>query len=168
MARSKTDTTTPRADRRRRNPRGQAMAEFAIILPILLALVGGGIDFARAFEGAMTLQTAARNAAEAVAYNVNDPGLAEAHARAVVCAETQRLSGFVAGSGGNVATCTNPVLSVIYTTDPTAPGANVRYPLVTVSVTTALAFDLLVPWPLLPDGTWTLGTTQSFAIMQGR
>src|SRR5688572_32457388 len=108
MGRSKTETTTPRADRRRRNPRGQAMAEFAIILPILLAIVGGGIDFARAFEGSMTLQTAARNAAEAVAYNVTDPSLAEAQARAVVCAETQRLPGFVAGSGGNVATCTNP------------------------------------------------------------
>ena len=168
MARSKTPTTTPSTDRRRRSPRGQAMAEFAIILPILLALVGGGIDFARAFEGAITLQTAARNAAEAVAYNVTDPSLAEAHARAVVCAETQRLAGFVAGSGGSVATCTNPVMAVTYTTDPTAPGANVRYPLVTVSVTTSLAFDLIVPWPLLPNGAWTLGTTQSFAIMQGR
>jgi Flp pilus assembly protein TadG len=168
MARSSTHTTPERTDRRRRNPRGQAMAEFAVILPILLALVGGGIDFARAFEGAMTLQTASRNAAEAVAYAVTDPSLAEAHARAVVCAETQRLPGFVAGSGGNVATCTNPVMTVTYTTDPTAPGANVRYPLVTVSVTTSLAFDLVVPWPLLPNGAWTLGTTQSFAIMQGR
>ena len=73
MARSKTPTTTPSTDRRRRNPRGQAMAEFAIILPILLALVGGGIDFARAFEGAMTLQSAARNAAEAAAYSVDQP-----------------------------------------------------------------------------------------------
>lgn len=168
MARSKTDTTTPSIDRRRRNPRGQAMAEFAIILPILLALVGGGIDFARAFEGAMTLQSAARNAAEAAAYTSTNQSQAETNARAVMCAETQRLPGFVAGSGGNVATCTNPVMTVTYTTNPTAPGANVRYPLVTVSVTTSLAFDLIVPWPLLPNGAWTLGTTQSFAIMQGR
>ena len=168
MARSSTDTN-PRTDpRRRRNPRGQAMAEFAIILPILLALVGGGIDFARAFEGAMTLQSAARNAAEAAAYTSLSLSQAETNARAVMCAETQRLAGFVAGSGGNVATCTNPAITVTYATDPTAPGANVRYPLVTVSVTTSLAFDLLVPWPLLPNGAWTLGTTQSFSIMQGR
>ena len=168
MARSKTPPTTPGTDRRRRNPRGQAMAEFAIILPILLALVGGGIDFARAFEGAMTLQSAARNAAEAAAYSATTQPLAEQKAREVMCAETQRLSGFVAGSGGDVATCTNPLMTVTYTTNPTAPGANARYPLVTVTVTTSMAFDLLVPWPLLPNGAWTLGTTQSFAIMQGR
>lgn len=168
MARSSTQTTTPRTDRRRRSPRGQAMAEFAIILPILLALVGGGIDFARAFEGAMTLQTAARNAAEAAAYTATTLSQAETKARAVVCAETQRLSGFVAGSGGNVATCTNPAMTVTYNTSATAPGANTRYPLVTVTVTTSLDFDLIVPWPLLPNGAWTLGTTQSFAIMQGR
>ena len=168
MARSKTPPTTPSTDRRRRNPRGQAMAEFAIILPILLALVGGGIDFARAFEGAMTLQSAARNAAEAAAYSATTQPLAEQKAREVMCAESQRLAGFVAGSGGNVATCTNPLMTVSYTTNPTAPGANVRYPLVTVTVTTSMAFDLLVPWPLLPNGAWTLGTTQSFSIMQGR
>ena len=168
MALRPTTDNTPRTDRRRRSSRGQAMAEFAIILPILLAIVGGGIDFARAFDGSMTLQTAARNAAEAVAYNVADPDLAEAQARAVVCAETQRLPGFVPGSGGNVATCTNPVMTVTYDSDPDAPGANERYPLVTVTVATSLDFDLLVPWPLLPNGAWTLGTTESFAIMQGR
>jgi len=148
--------------------RGQALAEFALILPLLLGIVGAGVDFARAFEGSMTLQTAARNAAEAAAYTSTSLSQAQTSARAVMCAETQRLSGFVAGSGGNVATCTNPMISVTYATDPTAPGANVRYPLVTVSVTTSLAFDLIVPWPLLPNGAWTLGTTQSFSIMQGR
>ena len=122
MARSNTNPTNPTnptnsTDRRRRSSRGQAMAEFAIILPILLALVGGGIDFARAFEGAMTLQSAARNAAEAAAYSSTSLSQAETNARAVMCAETQRLSGFVAGSGGNVATCTNPVIAV--TTAPT-------------------------------------------------
>ena len=91
MARSKTDTTTPSIDRRRRNPRGQAMAEFAIILPILLALVGGGIDFARAFEGAMTLQSAARNAAEAAAYTSTSQSQAETNARALVIKSEQAM-----------------------------------------------------------------------------
>ena len=154
--------------RTHRVPRGQAVAEFALILPILLGIVGGGIDFARAFEGSMTLQTAARNAAEAAAYASTSLAEAEAKARAVVCTETQRLPGFQPGGGGDVATCTDPSVTVTYDRSTTAPGANERYPLVTVTVTTSLDFKLTVPWPMLPDGTWTLGTTQSYSIMQGR
>ena len=153
-----------------RGARGQALAEFALILPILLGLVGAGVDFARVFEGSMTLQTAARNAAEAAAYDptVTTLALAQAKVREVVCTETQRLPGFQPGTGGDVATCTHPSVTVTYTSDPAAPGANVKYPLVTVTVATSLDFDLTVPWPLLPNGAWTLGTTESFAIMRGR
>jgi Flp pilus assembly protein TadG len=154
-----------------RAPRGQALAEFALILPILLGLVGAGVDFSRAYAGAMTLQTAARNAAEAAAYDplVTTQAQAEAKARAVVCTETQRLPGFVPGAGGNVATCTSPTVTVTtFTSDAYAQGANVKYPLVTVTVSTSLDFDLTVPWPLLPNGAWTLGTTESFAILRGR
>ena len=153
-----------------RAPRGQALAEFAMILPILLALVGAGVDFARGYAAQMTLQTAARNAAEATSYDttVTTQALALTRARAVVCTEAQRLPGFVAGSGGNVATCTQPAVSVTWTSSTTDPGANQRYPLVTVTVTASLDFDTTVPWPLLPDGSWTLGTTESFSIIQGR
>jgi Flp pilus assembly protein TadG len=153
-----------------RAPRGQALAEFAMILPILLALVGAGVDFARGYAAQMTLQTAARNAAEAAAYdtNVDDPAEALVAARAAVCTEAQRLPGFVPGTGGNVATCTQPSVAVTWDSDSDAPGANEGYPLVTVSVTASLDFDLTVPWPLLPNGAWTLGTTESFSIMQGR
>ena len=160
-----TNTDPPRAARA---SRGQAMAEFALILPLLVGLVGAGVDFARAFEGSMTLQTAARNAAEAAAYEATTLAEAESIAREVVCIETQRLPGFVAGSGGDVATCTDPDVAVTYDRSTTAPGANETYPLVTVTVTTSLDFGLLVPWPFLPDGTWNLGTTQEFEILQGR
>lgn len=161
-------TQTQELGSHRHGPRGQALAEFALILPILLGLVGAGIDFARAFEGSMTLQTAARNAAEAAAFESADLAQAEAKAREVICAETQRLPGFQPGAGGDVATCTNPLVSVTYTRSTTAPGANEKYPLVTVTVTTSLDFQLTVPWPLLPDGVWNLGTTESFSILQGR
>lgn len=158
------------SDKGDRARRGQALAEFALILPILLALVGAGVDFARGYAAQMTLQTAARNAAEAAAYDttVTTAALATTKARAVVCTEAQRLPGFIAGAGGNVATCTQPAVSVTWTSSTTAPGANERYPLVTVTVTASLAFDTTIPWPLLPNGAWTLGTTESFSIMQGR
>ena len=152
----------------RRVSRGQALAEFALVLPLVLGLVGAGIDFARVFEGSMTLQTASRNAAEAAAYESTTLAEAQATARVVVCPAAQRLPGFVAGSGGDVATCANPTVAVTYTRSATAPGANSRYPLVTVTVTTSLDFALTVPWPFLPNGTWSLGATQSFEIMQGR
>lgn len=154
--------------RTHRIPRGQALAEFALILPILLALVGGAIDFARVFQGSMTLQTAARNAAESAAYSSLDLAQAQSRARAVVCTESQDLPGFVPGPGGAVATCTSPSVTIAYSRSTTAPGANVKYPLVTATVTTSLGFTLMVPWPLLPNGAWNLGTAQTFSIMQGR
>jgi Flp pilus assembly protein TadG len=154
----------------RRISRGQAIAEFALILPLLIGLVGAGIDFARAFEGSMTLQTAARNAAEAAAFDpvVTDEAGARAKARAIVCTEARRLPGFTPGSGGDVKTCTNPNVSVTFLSSISAPGANSRYPLVTVTVTTSMDFAMTVPWPFLPDGTWSLGSTEKFQILQGR
>lgn len=163
-------TNIPRAIRAHtgRVRRGQAIAEFALILPLLIGLVGAAIDFARAYEGSMVLQTAARNAAEAAAFEATTLSAAENVARSSVCTEAQRLPGFTAGSGGVVEACTNPSVAVTYSRSETAPGANSRYPLVTVTVTTAMDFAMTVPWPFLPDGTWTLGTTEKFQILQGR
>jgi Flp pilus assembly protein TadG len=151
-----------------RSSRGQAIAEFALVLPLTLGIVGAGIDFSRAFAASMTLNAATRNAAEAAAYQAVDLTAAQSTARAVACTEAQQLTGFAPGGGGDVETCTNPVLSVTYTRDTTAPGANTRYPLVTVMVTTQMDFGLVVPWPFIPNQTWNLGTTQSFQILQGR
>ena len=49
--------------RRRRGERGAAAVEMALILPVLLLLVGGIIDFGRAFNAQMTLTQAAREGA---------------------------------------------------------------------------------------------------------
>jgi Flp pilus assembly protein TadG len=154
--------------RSRRTSRGQAIAEFALILPLLLGLVGAGIDFARAFAGSITLESATRNAAEAAAYEALNLSEAQGTAREVVCIETQDLPGFVPGGGGDIDSCTNPTVTVTYSRDASAPGANSRYPLVTATVTTTLDFSMVVPWPFLPEGSWTLGTTQTFEILQGR
>jgi hypothetical protein len=51
---------SPSSTRRRR---GQALAEFALTLPILLLLLFGIIEFARIFQAWVTLQNAARTAA---------------------------------------------------------------------------------------------------------
>lgn len=57
-------------------PRGQSLVEFALVLPMLLVLLLGIADFGRVFAAGITLEAAARNAAEiaAEAYMDNPPG----------------------------------------------------------------------------------------------
>lgn len=47
--------------------RGQSLVEFAVVLPMLLILLLGVADFGRIFSAGITLEAAARNAAEAAA-----------------------------------------------------------------------------------------------------
>lgn len=45
-------------------PRGQSMVEFALVLPLLLVLLLGVADLGRVFAAGITIESAARNAAE--------------------------------------------------------------------------------------------------------
>ena len=60
----------------RREPAGQSMLEFALVLPILLMMFIAIADFGRIFAAMITLESATRNAAEAAAnaYLANPPG----------------------------------------------------------------------------------------------
>jgi hypothetical protein len=49
------------------SPRGQSFVEFALVLPLLLVLLLGIADFGRVFAAGITIEAAARNAAEAAA-----------------------------------------------------------------------------------------------------
>lgn len=51
--------------------RGQALVEFALVLPLLLLLILGAMDFARMFSTKITLTNAAREGAYYMAYNYN-------------------------------------------------------------------------------------------------
>lgn len=59
-----------------RSRRGQSLVEFGLVLPILLVLFLGIADFGRVFAAGITVEAAARNAAEIVAeeYRRNPPG----------------------------------------------------------------------------------------------
>ena len=52
--------------------RGQALVEFALVLPILLLLVVGAMDFARMFSTKVTLTNAAREGANYLSRNPKD------------------------------------------------------------------------------------------------
>jgi Flp pilus assembly protein TadG len=154
---------------RRLPVRGQALAEFALILPILVAIVGGAIDLARVYQASLTLESATRNAAESTATSSLDVTGAQSEAQRVVCTETQHLGGFTPGFGGEVTTCTAPgVVVTAFSRSTTAPGASTRYPLASATVESRLAFQMLIPWPGLPSGGWTLRSSQSYSVIQGR
>ncbi|WP_426938701.1 TadE/TadG family type IV pilus assembly protein [Pseudarthrobacter sp. S3] len=62
------------------NERGAAAVEFAILLPLLLLLVLGTIEFGRAYNAQITLTNAARDGARVMAI-ANDPAGAKTAAR---------------------------------------------------------------------------------------
>lgn len=63
----------------RTNDRGAAMVEFALILPILVVLLLGIMEFGRAYNAKISIQAAAREGARALALD-EDPGAAVAAA----------------------------------------------------------------------------------------
>jgi hypothetical protein len=94
--------------RSRARQRGQSLAEFALVVPILLILFVGIADFGRVFGAGVAVEAATRNAAEAAAneYLADPPGPLDsaapgtdqsyydrlhAYAAKVVCAELRSL-----------------------------------------------------------------------------
>ena len=100
---------------------GQALTEFALIVPILLALLLGLADFGRVFAAGIVVRAASRDGAEAAAqlyvqlYQSTSMSSTElyaavhAKAAAVTCAEVQRLGNTTTDGSGN---CTVPAIAV--------------------------------------------------------
>jgi Flp pilus assembly protein TadG len=149
--------------------RGQALVEMALILPFLLAFAGGATDLARAYSAWNTLEAATRNAAEYVATNSVSVGAATNDARRIVCEETQDLPGFTPGAGGVIDTCTEPTTFVAtYTVSSVQTGASVAHPIGTAHIRCTMHFSTLLPYPFLPQGTWTMTTNSTYAVIRGR
>jgi len=61
--------------------RGQSLVEMALVLPLLLLLVAGIIDFGRAYNNYIIITNAAREGARAASHFPNNPVLIEAAVR---------------------------------------------------------------------------------------
>lgn len=59
----------------KRERRGQAMVELAIVLPILLLVLMGIIDFGRIYQGYLVVTTAAREGARQAAVGASDSAI---------------------------------------------------------------------------------------------
>jgi Flp pilus assembly protein TadG len=103
------------AHRGRRGSSGQSVAEFALVLPIMLILLLAIVDFARIYTTAMSVESAAREAADfGTSYGaekwdaINSPiTLAEMQTRA--CVAASNLPDYEGDDpAGTTVTCTNP------------------------------------------------------------
>ena len=152
-----------------RTTRGQSVVEFAIIVPIFLALVGATADFARLYSAWISVSSATRDAAEYLATNPNkDVTVANAGmiAAGVVNSEVAGYGSFTSVAS---VSCDGPEVQVTYTSDGSAPGASSKYPLGRASVGTCLPFHTLFSYPFIThDGAWALRVGATYEVLQNR
>lgn len=147
--------------------RGQALVELAVVLPLLLAFAGIIVDFGRAYAAQVSLESATRAAAEYVAGYSTSQAAALSQARTMICGEMEGVIGYVAGD--TPATCLQPNVAIAsYMRSSTAPGATPFFPLGSVTVEATVPFEMLMRWPWLEQGVWTLRAAESFQVLQGR
>lgn len=157
---------------RRRKSTGQSLVELALILPVILTIMGAAVDTARLYGAWIALEGSTRDAAEQVATFeglTSNHSTALARAKTVVCSQMANVVGFVAPSG-QPTNCSQPAVTLTWTTpSTTATGASSRNPIGTATVTATLPFRMLFAYPFLTqDGAWTITSTQTYAIVQGR
>ena len=132
----------------RRQGRGQSVAEFALLLPVMLAFLGLTIDFARVFQTWITLESATRDAAEYAATTGTDSTDALTKAKKTICLQAQNIPGFqrsALASPNDVQQCLKP------------------------TVTASVPFTPLFAYPFLTqNGTMTVSTAATFSVAQGR
>ena len=119
--------------RRGRYQRGQSLVEFALLLPVLLLIVLGAIDFGRLYYSYVSITNGARNGAH----------YASSSAQATSDLEGIRDAVLGDTSGLPDTSPSNPDVGVATGTD----GQGRLYADVTVSYT----FSVLVPWPGIPE-----------------
>ncbi len=106
--------------------RGAAAVEFALVLPILILLVFGVIEFGRGYHARSTLTHAARESVRVAALSSGDP---------------------VATARNAAPNLDGPSIVVTISPDPCVPGN---------PVTVTLAYDHEYAIPLYGSGTWSL------------
>lgn len=87
-----------RARARARSDRGQALVEFAMVLPILLILIFGIVDVARLYQAWVTMQGAAREAARYGVTGRTDCAISSTDRKACIVYLAEQLGSSLANS----------------------------------------------------------------------
>jgi len=101
----------PRGSYKRRKSRGQSLVEFVLILPVVLVILLGALDFGRAFMGWIVLNNAARVGANYASLNAtawDSPGNASRQATYASLVEDARTEAGVVLSGCETAAVPSP------------------------------------------------------------
>jgi Flp pilus assembly protein TadG len=149
--------------------RGQSLVEFALVLPVLLAIVGATTDFARLYSGWIGIQSAVRNASEYLATDPNgDVTSANASTIATdnINAELTALGTFTTVS---TLTCAGPEVQAAYSSNEFATGASESNPLGRATVTACLPFRPLFSYPFITqNGAWPVRVSATYEVLQNR
>jgi Flp pilus assembly protein TadG len=141
----------------RGDDRGQALIEFALLLPMLCYLLLGGIDIARVYAMQLAVQNGARAGAESgvIGYNLTDAQIVT-HVQQEM-GRTPGMDGF--NTMGTTTSC--PTLSAgqncILVTHPVVN--SVTY----IKVEVQYTFQTIISWPLIPN-TYSLDRTTQYRI----
>lgn len=132
-----------------------AAVELALVLPLLLLLLLGIVEFSRAFYTQLRLQDAARDTARAIALQYDDPGLLDLGGLA-----DQTLLDTLDGIVNDVGDLTGLVQEITYcSTDPAAdPNQAAR-------VRLQQTLTLAIPLPSTADVSWDTVTVRGAAQM---
>ena len=152
---------------------GQSLVEFALVLPLLLLLLAGGADLARAYFVGIQVSNAAREASLYVAgnapyangdYTAVLPTSGTYHGCLPGVGEGPAIAAGCASFAGSPLSC--PSNEIIWTVSPTALPSTTGYAgnSFPVTVTATCNLDLLTP--LLPT-TVSISSTSSSWVLQG-
>ena len=117
--------------------RGAAAVEFAILLPLLLMLVLGTIEFGRAYNAQITLTNAARDGVRVMAI-ANDPAGAKTAAVSAAASVSTSI----------------PISSVTLSTDTCTAGSQVT---LTISYNLSTITGIAGPFPMTGKGVMLCG-----------
>ena len=158
--------------------RGQSLVEFAIVLPVLFALVGVVIDASRVYLAWSSLESATRDAAQYLATSDKDPYSADytwpgsdADAKADYILEATTGETFATSpTNGTLTDCTAAQVTTVYSTDASwQGGGSAANPLSTAKVMSCFPFQTLFAYPFLTtDGAWVLTSEREMTIIVGR
>ncbi len=149
------------------------MAEFAIVLPVLLALVGVTIDFARVYQAWLNLESATRDAAQYLATSAADP-LDPNHSANNRDGKAKYILETATGATFNISSsqtsCSDPMVGTSYSESTSAAsGGSTTNPIGTAQVTTCFPFRTLFSYPVLTvDGNWVLRSDRTYTVVVGR
>jgi Flp pilus assembly protein TadG len=133
----------------RKRSRGQALAEFAIVFPVLMIILGGTIQFGIIFWGQNTLTQVARDTGRWAATQTACPTDASVLPTANSIAAQSSLIGYTSWGASNV--------HVTLSGDPCPVTSNVQVAYVTVTIT----HQVPIFFPFVP-GNGNLSTSAQF------